>query len=123
MAKAKKSVATRRRTSKARKAGAKAARKKVARRGKAKQARSKPKKGSKLAAKKQRPSKAAAGKPPRNAPRDVGEPLVEETIIDVVEEPVPGTFVVTEYETVQTAGSVPASPGDERRAGPNTDEK
>jgi len=51
---------------------------------------------------KKRPLKTAARKAPRKAPRQVVVP-VEDTIIDVIEEPVPGAVVVTEYESIRTA--------------------
>jgi hypothetical protein len=38
---------------------------------------------------------------PRKAPRR-GVPVIEDTIIDVVDEPVPGVVRVTEYETIRT---------------------
>jgi hypothetical protein len=38
---------------------------------------------------------------PRKAPRQ-GVPVIEDTIIDVVDEPVPGVVRVTEYETIRT---------------------
>jgi hypothetical protein len=44
----------------------------------------------------------------RKEPRQVVEVPVEITTIDVIEEPVPGVVVVTEYESVQTA--TPVSP-------------
>jgi hypothetical protein len=50
-----------------------------------------------------------ARKPARKAPREVVEVPVETTIIDVIEEPVPGVVVVTEYESVQVMP--PNSPG------------
>ena len=107
MAEAKKSVATRKRASKGRKARAKGVRKKVTKRGRAK-----------LATKKRRPSKAAArksprkGKAPRKTPRKVIDAPVEQTIVDVVEEPAPGVIVVTEYETVRTEGVASPSPSE-----------
>ena len=42
----------------------------------------------------------------------------EDTIIDVIEEPVPGVVVVTEYESVRTA--TPISPGGEAEGGEGT---
>ena len=68
-------------------------------------------------AKKQRPSKVTARKAPRKAPRQVVKVPVEDTIIDVIEEPAPGVVVVTEYETIQTA--TPVSSG----ADPETEEQ
>ena len=84
MAKATKRVTTRKKASKRGKASAKSSRKKVAKRGTLKK----------------RPRKTSAKK----APRKVGRqrvPVIEDTIIDVVDEPVPGVVRVTEYETVR----------------------
>jgi len=58
----------------------------------------------KTAAKKKRPPKIAA----REAPKQMVEVPVEATIIDVIEEPVPGVVVVTEYQSVRT--TTPISP-------------
>jgi hypothetical protein len=57
---------------------------------------------------KQRPPKAAASEAPRKTPKQVVEGPVEDTIIDVTEEPVPGAVDATEDETIQTANSTPA---------------
>jgi hypothetical protein len=65
----------------------------------------------KLAAKKKRPPKTVAKK----APKQVAQVSTETTIIDVIEEPVPGVFVVTEYESVRT--TAPISPGGEPERG------
>jgi hypothetical protein len=48
---------------------------------------------------------------------------VEDTIIDVIEEPVPGVVVVTEYESLRT--TTPTSFGREPRrgVGPETEEQ
>jgi hypothetical protein len=61
-------------------------------------------------------------KAPRSTPRQAVV-RVEDTIIDVIEEPVPGVVVVTEYESVRTAS--PISPGrkPKRGAGPETEEQ
>jgi hypothetical protein len=59
------------------------------------------------ATKKKRTSKTAA----RKAPKTVAEVLVETTVLDVIEEPSPGVFVVSEYEFVQTKPT--NSPGGE----------
>jgi len=85
MAKTKKRIATRKKSSKRGKASAKPSRKKVAKR----------------ATSKKRPRKAAAKMAPRKAPRR-GVPVVEDTIIDAIDEPVPGVVRVTEYETIRT---------------------
>ena len=82
MAKAKKRMATRRKVSKRGKVSAKPTRKKAAKR-------TMPKK---------RPSKAK--KVTKKAQRQ-GVPVIEDTIIDVVDEPVPGVVRVTEYETIR----------------------
>jgi hypothetical protein len=125
MAKAKKRVAARKKSSKRGKTSAKPARKKAAKRATPKKAKSKVRRAgistTKPAAKKKRPPKTAAKK----APRQVAEVPVETTIIDVIEEPVPGVVVVTEYESVRTA--TPISPGGEAErsegTGPGTKEK
>jgi hypothetical protein len=49
-----------------------------------------------------------AKKTAKKAPKKAAQ--IETTIIDVVEEPVPGVFVVTEYESVRNVPS--SSPGD-----------
>ena len=73
-----------------------------------------------MAKKKRRPKTAeikATRKAPRKAPRQVVEfPIVEDTIIDVIEQPVPGAIVVTEYETIRTVTP-------ERGAGAETEEE
>jgi hypothetical protein len=124
MAKAKKRVATRKKSSKRGKASPKPARKTAAKRTTPKQAKSKVRRAGsgapKPAVKKKRPPKTAARKAPRQAPRQVVVP-VEDTIIDVVEEPVPGVVVVTEDESIRTA--TPISSGEPKRgAGPETEE-
>ncbi len=123
MAKAKKRVATRKKSSKRGKASAKAARAKTGKRAKPKQAKAKVRGAKKPRAKKQRPSKVAARKALRKAPRQVVEVPVEDTIIDVIEEPVPGVVVVTEYETIQTATPISSSPEPRRSVGPETEDK
>ena len=85
MAKAKKRLSTRKKASKRGKARAKPARKKT----------------SKRATPKKRPRKTAAKTAPRKASRQ-GVPVIEDTIIDVVDEPVAGVVRVTEYETIRT---------------------
>jgi len=98
MAKAKKHVATRKKASKRGKASAKPARKKAAKR----------------ATPKKRPPKTVVRMVPRKAPRR-GAPVIEDTIIDVIDEPVPGVVRVTEYETIRTTTP-------KRGAGPETEE-
>jgi hypothetical protein len=100
MAKAKKRVAARKKSSKRGKASAKPARKKTAGRATPKRAKSKVRRAgmsaTKPAAKKKPPPKTVAA--PRKAPRQVAEMAVETTIIDVIEEPVPGVVVVNQDE-------------------------
>ncbi len=98
MAKAKKRVATRKKASKRGTTSAKPARKKAAKR----------------ATPKKRPPKAVAKMAPRRAPSR-GAPVIEDTIIDVIDEPVPGVVRVTEYETIRTTTP-------KRGAGPETEE-
>ena len=97
MAKAKKRVATRKKASKRAKASAKPARKKAAKR----------------ATPKKRPPKTVAKMAPRKTPRKARRqsvPVIEDTIIDVIDEPVPGVVRVTEYETIRTIPSGGAGP-------------
>ena len=126
MAKAKKRVATRKKSSKRGKASAKPARKKAAKRTKPKQAKSKVRRAGggapKPAVKKKRPPKTAARKAPRKAPRQVVVP-VEDTIIDVIDEPAPGVIRVTEYESIRTATPVSSGREPKRGAGPETEEQ
>ena len=126
MAKAKKRVATRKKSSKRGKASAKPARKKAAKRTKPKQAKSKVRRAGsgapKPAVKKTRPPKTAARKAPRKAPRQVVVP-VEDTIIDVIEEPVPGVVVVTEYESIRTGTPISSGREPKRGVGPETEEQ
>jgi len=128
MAKAKKRVATRKKRSKRGKANAKPARKKAAKRTMPKGAKSKVGRAGrgapKPAVKKKRPPKTAARKAPRKAPRRVVEvPVVEDTIIDVIDEPVPGVIRVTEYESIRTATPISSGREPERGAGPETEEQ
>lgn len=138
MAKAKKRVAARKKAVKraapkkakskvqrASTSAAKTPRKKATKRAAPKKAKSKVQRAAasakKPAAKKKRASKTAA----RKAPRKVAEVLVETTVIDVLEEPSPGVFVLSEYEFVQT--TPPNSPGGEPEgdegSGPGMTEK
>jgi hypothetical protein len=121
MAKAKKRVATRKKSSK--RGNARPARKKAAKRTKPKQAKSKVSGAAKPMAKKQRPSKVAARKAPTKPPRQVVEVPFEDTIIDVIEEPVPGVVVVTEYETIRTATPISSSPEPKRGVGSETEDQ
>ena len=126
MAKAKKRVATRKKRSKRGKANAKPARKKAAKRTMPKGAKSKVGRAGrgapKPAVKKKRPPKTTARKAPRKAPRQVVVP-VEDTIIDVIEEPVPGVVVVTEYESIRTGTPISSGREPKRGVGPETDEQ
>ena len=126
MAKAKKRVATRKKSSKRGKARAKPARKKAAKAQTSKQAKSKVRRAGsgapKPAVKKKRPPKTAARKSPRKAPRQVVVP-VEDTIIDVIDEPAPGVIRVTEYESIRTATPVSSGREPKRGAGPETEEQ
>jgi hypothetical protein len=51
---------------------------------------------------------------PRKTPRQ-GVPVIEDTIIDVIDEPVPGVVRVTEYEMIRTTTP-------KRGPGPETEE-
>ncbi len=99
MAKAKKRTAMRKKASKRGNARAKPARKKAVRH----------------ATPKKQPWKIAAKTAPRKAPRQK-LPVVEDTIIDVIDEPVPGVVRVTEYETIRMTTP-------KRGAGPETEER
>ncbi len=125
MAKAKKRVATRKKSSKRGKASAKPARKKAAKRTTPKKAKSKVRRAARAApkslAKKKLPPKTA--KAPRKPPRQVVEIPVEDTIIDVIEEPVPGVVVVTEYESIRPATPISSSREPKRGVGPETEEQ
>ena len=118
MAKAKKRVAARKKSSKRGKASAKPARKKVAKRAASKKSKSKVRRAKMSAPKKTRPPTTAT----RKAPTQELEAPVQTTIIDPIEEPVPGVVIVTEYESVRTA--TPISPdgesGDSQGTRPGT---
>jgi hypothetical protein len=122
MAKAKKRVATRKKSPKRSKASAKPGRKRAAKRATPKEAKSKVQRAGsgapKPGVKKKRPPKTAA----RKAPGQVVVP-VEDTIIDVIEEPVPGVVVVTEYESIRTATPISSGREPKRGAGPETEEE
>jgi hypothetical protein len=102
MAKAKKRVATRKKSSKRGKAGAKLERKMAAKHAKPKKAKSKVqragKSAKKRAAKKQRPPEA-----------------IETAKIDVIDEVAPGVISVKEYDSVRTATAI--APGIEPERG------
>ena len=99
MAKAKKRVAARSKSSKRGKASAKPARKKVAKRAAPKKSKSNGQRAKMSAPKRKRPPKTAA----RKIPTQVLEAPVETKITDPIEEPVSGAVVATEYESVRTA--------------------
>ncbi len=84
MAKAKKRIATHKKPSKRGKAGVKRSRKKAPKRAPAKK----------------QPRKTTAKLAPRKTSRQK-VPIIEDTIIDVIDEPVPGVVRVTEYETIR----------------------
>ena len=111
MAKAKKRVTTRKKSARRGKASTKSARKKAAKHTITKKAKSKVRRAGRGAlestARKKQPLKTAARKAPRNAAS-----VVEDAIIDVIDEPMPAVFRVTEYETVQTT-----SPDDPEKNG------
>ena len=98
MAKAKKRIATPKKATNCRKASTKSARKKS---------------GKRATPKKRRP-KTVAKVAPRKARRQ-SMPVIQGTIIDVIDQPVPGVVRVREYETIRTTTS---KPGD----GPETEE-
>jgi hypothetical protein len=110
MAKAKKRVAARKKSLKRGKASTKPARKMAA--ATPKKAKSRIRRAGmsakKSAAKKKRPPEAGKR-------RQVAEVPVKTTIIDAIEEPVPGVVAVTEYESVRTATSI--LPGGEPERG------
>jgi hypothetical protein len=112
MAKAKKRVAARKKSLKRGKASTKPARKMAAKHTTPKKAKSKIQRAG-MSAKK---SAAKKKRPPETAERrQVAEVPVKTTIIDAIEEPVPGVIAVTEYESVQTATSI--LPGGEPERG------
>ena len=72
------------------------------------------KRAAKRATPKKRSPKTVAKMASRKAPRR-GAPVIEDTIIDVIDEPVPGVVRVTEYETIRTTTP-------KRGGGPETEE-
>ena len=100
MAKSKKRVAARKRSAKRGKASVKPAPKKLKRRTASAKTKSKVRRVT--ASKGKKPRKIAAKREARKTPKAIAQAPVETTIIDVVEEPVPGVVVVTEYEAVRT---------------------
>ena len=118
MAKAKKRVVTRKKSSKRGKVSAKPGRKKAAKHTTPKKTKSKVRRASRgapksMAKKKRRPTTPA--RKARKTPRQIVQVPVEDTIIDVIEEPVPGVVVVTEYELLRT--TTPTSFGREPKRG------
>src|SRR5262245_236707 len=112
MAKAKKRVAARKKSSKRGKASAKPARKLAAKHATPKKAKSNVRRAG-MSAKKPAAEKK---RPPDTAGRRQGAQMpVETTVIDVIEKPAPGVVAVTEYESVRTATSI--SPGGEPERG------
>jgi hypothetical protein len=123
MAKAKKRVTTRKKSSNRGNASANPTRKKAGKRTKPKQAKSKVRGVAKRMAKKKQPSKIAVEKAPRKTTRQVVEVPIEDTIIDVIEEPVPSVIVVTEYETIRSATPISSSLEPKRGVGPETEDE
>ena len=113
MAKAKKRVAARKKSSKRGKASAKPSRKMTAKKTKTKVRRA-GMSAKKSPAKKKRPPETMERRPVAEMPV---ETTVETTIIDVIEEPALGVVAVTEYESVQTATSIPTGSEPERGEG------
>lgn len=109
--KAKKRLATRKKVAKRAKQRSKLSRK-VSKRGKPSDQPSR-KKAAKRGTPNKRPRKTVAKMAPRKPPRQKAA-VVEDTIIDVVDEPVPGVVRITEYETIMTTTP--------KRGGPETDE-
>jgi len=117
MAAAKKSAP--KKTSKRRKAIAKPIRRKMAKRTLARKMKPKAKarpvarRPLKSIAKKKLASKVVARKPLRKTPRMPAHVLVEDTIVDIVEEPEAGGVPVTEHEVVRTIAPGSDSSSDE----------
>jgi hypothetical protein len=95
MAKAKKRLATRKKSSKRGKVSSKKAARPMRPRKAKSKARQTGTRTLKSIAKKKRPPKLAAKMAPRKAL------IVEDTIVDMIDEPVPGVVRVTEYESVR----------------------
>ena len=116
MAKAKKRVAARKQSSKRGKASArvsaKAARKIAAKRATPKKAKSRVRRAG-LSARK--PAASKRQEPEMVEALPVAEMPVETTIIDVIEEPVPGLIATTEHHSIQAGTAIPA--GDELNSG------
>ena len=110
---AKTKVATRKKGSKRRNASTKVKRKSAARRATTKKVKLKVRRAGGVArksmTKRQRGPKAGAKKASRKTLKQVVVAPVEDTIIDVTEEPVPGVIDVTEDHTIATADSTPSA--------------
>ena len=119
MAKAKKRVALRKKSSKRGKTSAKPARK-LAKNATTKKAKSKVQRArvvtKKSSAKKRRPPETIERKPVAEVPVST----VESTIIDVIEQPSPDVVAVTEYKSVETTTYIPTGgePDSDEGAGP-----
>jgi len=98
MAKAK--IAARKKGSKRGKANLKPARKAAAKRTVVKKTKSKVRRARTTMTKKQRPPKAAASEASSKIPNQMVEVPVQDTVIDVIEEPVPRGVDVTEDVTI-----------------------
>ena len=118
MAKAKKRVAVSKKNSKRGKARAKPARKMAVKRATLKKMKSKVRRAG-MSAKKSRSKKRRSPETMERRPvtETPVETTVKTTIIDVIEKPALGVVAVTEYESVQTATSIPAGGEPERGEG------
>lgn len=123
MAKAKKRAAKSKKSSKRGKASSKPARKQAAKRTAPKKAKSKVKRVAKNKTKPAAKKKLAPTKVVTKEPRQVAQAPVETTIIDVIEEPIPGVVVVTEYESVRMAPTISPNRLPKRGTGPGTEEQ
>ena len=74
-------------------------------------------------AKQQRGTKKARKKV--RAVKPPSTPVVETVVVDVIEEPLPGVTLVTEFEAteVREAGAVPGQPEENRSAPPESEER
>jgi hypothetical protein len=117
MAKAKKRVVTRKKSSKSGKSSAKPARKKAVKRAAPKKAKSKVRRAGKTATKPVARKKMSLKSAARKAPGEAAQAPIETTIVDVIEEPVRGVVVVTEYESIRAVN--PNSRGGGTSRGPD----
>jgi hypothetical protein len=110
---AKTKVATRKKGAKRRKASARVKRRSAARRATAKKVKLKARRAGGVArrpmTKKQRAPKVATTKASRKTLNQVVEAPVKDTIIDAIEEPVPGVIDVTEARTIAKMDSTPSA--------------